>query len=210
MRLTIVKPDNAVGIDGEFMEVDLSSLPDTLHAVQWNETYGFEELTDGSNIEITSISKYDSIITAWDTAKATSIERQDPFYGLTLDEAKEKVKISILSYGAKKDIEPFEFPVESGIYYKSSDAVLNTLNYCSILGLSDSDPIPVNNGKWDNYDASSTTDFTVGDLKNLFKIGYGIPAHNYTNVKTHIYSMMQLTTVEAVKNYDYSGGWYGV
>jgi hypothetical protein len=36
MRITIIKSDNRVSVDGESRAVDCSQLPDYLHAVQWH------------------------------------------------------------------------------------------------------------------------------------------------------------------------------
>lgn len=40
MRLTIIKSDNAVILNGERHTVDCSNLPTDFHALQWNDTEG--------------------------------------------------------------------------------------------------------------------------------------------------------------------------
>ena len=69
MKLTIIKEDNQVGIDGLFFEIDLSSLPDNIRAVQWNGQTGHEELIDGENVKLKSITKYNNIIKKWNYQK---------------------------------------------------------------------------------------------------------------------------------------------
>lgn len=69
-RLTIIKSDNAVGIDGVFLKIDCSSLPANFHAMEF-----FEETSSGNvqysgnprppNIEITEIGEYASFFDTW-------------------------------------------------------------------------------------------------------------------------------------------------
>lgn len=70
MRLTIIKGDGFVSVDGVgFTKLDLSSLPANFHALQWYETYGNLEEKDAngvmSNVEITSLTPYQDAIDAW-------------------------------------------------------------------------------------------------------------------------------------------------
>jgi hypothetical protein len=51
MRITIVPSDKTIGIDGEFLlsiQQDMSWVPENIHAVQWYDTRGEVEYTDGS------------------------------------------------------------------------------------------------------------------------------------------------------------------
>lgn len=78
MRLTIVKRDNLVGIDGDFFTVDCSGLPDDFHALQWYGTWGEVERTGRPrppNEEIKSLNPYQGIIDAWGAAKKHFEER---------------------------------------------------------------------------------------------------------------------------------------
>ncbi len=123
----------------------------------------------------------------------------------TVPEAMGKAIAAIQAYCDYKDVQPFLFEEE---YYKVTDAVLNTINYCTLLGTADADPLPMNDGKWDNYDASVSTSMTLGDLKDLYKAGYEVPAYNYGIMKVHIAAVMSLTTVSAIEAYDYTIGWH--
>lgn len=74
-RVTIVKEDNIVGIDGEFYTVDCSSLPANFHALQWyaDDNAGEIEWTGRpkpSNTEIDNIDEYKTLIDAWHVEKA--------------------------------------------------------------------------------------------------------------------------------------------
>jgi hypothetical protein len=64
MRLTIVKPDGIVGVDGVFLPIDLSGLPINLRAVQWNGSTGHVEWTDQGNTDLSSIAGYQQYIDA--------------------------------------------------------------------------------------------------------------------------------------------------
>jgi len=66
MRVTIVVADNAIGINGEFKTVVLPDMGGVT-AVQWNGVSGHVEFTDGSNIDITSLADYLSILALWGT-----------------------------------------------------------------------------------------------------------------------------------------------
>lgn len=70
MRLTIIKDDSIVIIDGVYYQIDLSTLPVGFHALQWYETFGEIEWKDERgrmvrNEEISSITDYQWIINAW-------------------------------------------------------------------------------------------------------------------------------------------------
>ena len=70
MRLTIIKPDNMVGIDSEFYKVNLDYLPADIHAVQWDGEYGHIEKVDKPTEFIGSIKQFDSVVPLWEKAKA--------------------------------------------------------------------------------------------------------------------------------------------
>ena len=51
MRITIIPSDKTIGIDGDFLlsiQQDISWVPENIHAVQWYNTWGEVEYTDGS------------------------------------------------------------------------------------------------------------------------------------------------------------------
>lgn len=125
----------------------------------------------------------------------------------TIQEAVSAKINNILAQNATEDVKPFEFPVGSGVYYKHTEAVILTLAYCDVVEAVDGEPIPVNNGHWDNYNNTVSNQFTYTDLKQLYKTGYEIPAHNYQTMKYHVAAVMQLKTVAAVEAYDFSSGW---
>lgn len=75
MRLTIIKDDAAAGIDGEwYFGLDVSSLPDNFHALQWYETYGDLETFNSEtrvayNETIYSLQPYAAVIASWEQKK---------------------------------------------------------------------------------------------------------------------------------------------
>ncbi len=72
MHLTIVVSDQLVVIDGYPLEMELSnfSLPDQLHALQWQDNQGEEEYSDSSlNKTIQSLIAYQAIINEHDRLK---------------------------------------------------------------------------------------------------------------------------------------------
>lgn len=83
MRLTIVKDDNAVYVDGVAYGVDCSTLPAAFHALQWDSTHGEVEYaatrcdhcgarSKKGNELITDIAPYQKYVDAWSVAKAVA------------------------------------------------------------------------------------------------------------------------------------------
>jgi hypothetical protein len=75
MRVTIIKDDNMVYVDGLALPVDCSSLPARFHALQWYEDHGEIERVDarGHHIEnepITDLAPFQSCLERWTKAKA--------------------------------------------------------------------------------------------------------------------------------------------
>lgn len=79
MHVTIVKADNAVGVDYEFLTVDCSALPANFHALQWD---GPESGIGGegevewngkpkpANTEIVDLGEYQAYVDVWRAEKA--------------------------------------------------------------------------------------------------------------------------------------------
>lgn len=77
MRITVVKDDAAVSVDGKgFGGLDLSFLPDGIHAIQWSGAQGEIEWRDPetkkavANEPITTLPYQDQIMAAWQAALA--------------------------------------------------------------------------------------------------------------------------------------------
>lgn len=79
MHVTIVKADNAVGVDYEFLTVDCSALPANFHALQWdgpeNGIGGEGEVEwngkpKPANTEIVDLGEYQAYVDAWRAEKA--------------------------------------------------------------------------------------------------------------------------------------------
>ncbi len=71
MRMTIIPVDSIIIIDGfPTPNVDLSWIPENVHAVQWYDTYGEVELvTSDPNIDITELGIYEQAIPLWESKK---------------------------------------------------------------------------------------------------------------------------------------------
>jgi len=73
MKITIIPIDKMIGIDGEFLsniQQDFSWIPQNVHAVQWCETWGEIEYTDGSlNERIEELGIYEQAIDTYNNEK---------------------------------------------------------------------------------------------------------------------------------------------
>jgi hypothetical protein len=81
-RMTIIKEDNMVGVDGVFYVIDCSSLPSNFHALQWYAEYNEgEEEWNGRpkpmNTTITSLENYQSFVDAWNEIDAANRAAQE-------------------------------------------------------------------------------------------------------------------------------------
>jgi hypothetical protein len=83
MRLTIIKNDGYVSIDWEgYLDINLSSLDESINAVQWYDTYGEVEIKDNrnriiENREITNIDDYLFVVPLWQEKKDEAQEKKD-------------------------------------------------------------------------------------------------------------------------------------
>lgn len=71
MRLTIIKADHMVYVDGVPLPVECSDLPEDFHALQWDGSDGWIEFVQGAsgpaklNEAISDIAPYQPYIDAW-------------------------------------------------------------------------------------------------------------------------------------------------
>jgi hypothetical protein len=87
MKLTIIVPDGSVILDGVFKTVDLSPFQfGNLRAVQWTDTKGREEYSNGVQREIASLDRYAGVIAAFSDQQPS--EPTAP--SLSLTEAKQR------------------------------------------------------------------------------------------------------------------------
>jgi len=87
MKISIIKPDGVVGVNGFFIKLDLSSLPENLRAMHWLDDHGLEEWTDQTTTQISNVIAYDAILSAWQAAKLEiDAAAADPYYGMTPEE----------------------------------------------------------------------------------------------------------------------------
>lgn len=85
MRVTIIRDDNAVIVDGERHTVDCTGLPADFHALQWSGFAGEVEYvvtrcehcnvrSKKGNVLISDLAPYQKYVDAWRGVKAASIE----------------------------------------------------------------------------------------------------------------------------------------
>lgn len=88
MRVTIIKQDGIVAIDGvPFNGIDLSTLDPSIHAVQWFGDEGEVEVKDErgrmvENRQITSFDEFTFVIPLWEQAKAKDEKDKAEFAAL--------------------------------------------------------------------------------------------------------------------------------
>lgn len=88
-KITIVKDDNIVIVDGVNRTVDCSGEAANLHAVQWNGSSGEVEYNDGTpNATIDSISAYQSLIDAHTAAAPVELSEAEWLAAQTYDVAR--------------------------------------------------------------------------------------------------------------------------
>jgi hypothetical protein len=74
MRVTIIRDDGVVGVNGIFRRVDLSALPERIRALQWNGGSGHIEYDQGANTALHDIAAFQPFVTLWKAAAAQSSE----------------------------------------------------------------------------------------------------------------------------------------
>jgi hypothetical protein len=80
MKLTIIPVDGAVYKDGvSYSDLDLSSVPSDVHALQWNDVSGWIEFTSPiSNQEITELPTWAiTAMTKWEEAEAARLAAEE-------------------------------------------------------------------------------------------------------------------------------------
>lgn len=70
MRVTIIRDDGVVGVDGLFRQVDLSALPPEIRAVQWDGVSGHIEYDNAANTPLETIAGFRWIVDLWVAAAA--------------------------------------------------------------------------------------------------------------------------------------------
>lgn len=213
MRLTIIVPDNMVGIDGVFYEIALDGMvPDNLHALQWYGDHGEEEyIEDGvpRNERIESLDAYQGVILKWQEVHAG---RPEPEVGP--EPTKEQWQAIIWErIKAERDRRLFEGGILSGgrWFHSDTDSKLLYLRMeqqaDAILaaGGSPDDPIMVDGiqQQWKLMDNSFCA-MTVGIVKQLVLDAEVQVARVFRAAEQHRLAMLES---DAPQDYDFTGGW---
>lgn len=139
-KITIVREDNVIGVDGIFLGVDCSSLPENLRVVQWSGDHAEVELTDRDNTHIQSLDAYNQVLDLWQSKKDfNDAKALDPLHGLNESEVAQREYDNSLQ--AIKDTFAAEAnaPVEvEGIAYNggedSARAINDAVSLAGVLG----------------------------------------------------------------------------
>lgn len=211
MRLTIIVPDNMVGIDGVFYEVALDGMvPDHLHALQWYGDHGEEEyLEEGvpRNERIEALDVYQSVIAKWQAAHTEqSALEPDPtkeqWQAILWDQIKAERDRRLFEGGILSDGRWFHSDTDSKLSYLRMEQQADT---ALANGGSEEDPIIVDGTQqqWKLMDNSFCA-ITVGIIKQLGVDAEIQVSRVFRAAEQHRLQMLQSETPES---YDYSTGW---
>lgn len=103
MRLTIIKEDSILGIDGVFRTLDLSSLDPEIRAVQWEGAKGHIEYFNSPNTPLDTLDIFSNVIQGWYNLAPS------PILEPTLEEVKEAQKAFINSARDTQEVGGFEY-----------------------------------------------------------------------------------------------------
>lgn len=213
MRLTIIVPDNMVGIDGVFYEIALDGMvPDHLHALQWYGDHGEEEyIEDGvpRNERIESLDAYQGVILKWQEVHAGRPEPEvDPeptkeqWQAILWERIKAERDRRLFEGGILSDGRWFHSDTDSKLMYlrmeQQADAIL-------AAGGSLDDPIMVDGiqQQWKLMDNSFCA-LTVGIIKQLGVDAEIQVARVFRAAEQHRLAMLES---DAPQDYDFTGGW---
>lgn len=95
MKLTVVKGDNTVYVDGKPLSVDCGDLPDFLHAIQWDEDKGhleFEADASGTkmpNITFNDLTPYKFLVDRWHQRRDSMLREEQEAETMTKQQDEE-------------------------------------------------------------------------------------------------------------------------
>ena len=118
MRLTIIKPDNAVYINGVcFDGIDLSWIPtfdgNEVHAVQWYDDRGEIEFTTPiDNLEITELGIFEKAIPLWEKRNQEILEYEQEQIRLREEAEQTSLKASKESDNYDEEYEDIYYNIE--------------------------------------------------------------------------------------------------
>jgi len=136
MKLTIIPVDNFVSIDKVgYNDIDMSSIEDGIHAVQWYDTYGVIEYSDRNrrNERFEDISKFNDVIELYRIKSLEEKRNTPPSYEPIWDWSEES--LSWIESQEKK--EAFELAKEVSAkkgFLVTTDWVVVKMNEIVLLG----------------------------------------------------------------------------
>jgi len=216
MRVTIVRTDDLVIVNGLGRNIDCKSLPEDIHVVQWYDTQGEVEWRGENsgdvNLPIDSLAPYQSLLDAYEEqareeAEAEEAMRNDP--RLALDE----MVLQVDQLNREKNLEDFTF--EGHLYTSDAESIQGVAIEAS--GMVQTEPVPVPGGVWKTAEYDEVTlapvyiPLTCAEFA-LFKTtffmrsstNFGVKEFHKNNLKT-LYTSE--ATAEEIRAYDYTQGW---
>jgi len=129
MRISVVREDGAITIDGKgFGNLDLSFLPESIHAIQWYGTHGEIEWYDVStnlpvqNEQITSLPYENQLLAAWQEALAEeqAREAEAALPGIPNSVTMRQGRLALLNAGLLDSVEASLSSIEDPILRKAA------------------------------------------------------------------------------------------
>lgn len=225
MKLTIVRDDNYMSVDGVVVQgINMSPMPEHVRVVQFDTvTGGHYERYDGINEDVgpSAYTELEPMIKAHEKARLDAEARErDPLYKLGSKAGRDKAlatKLFEVEVAANaQQSESFVF--EGHIYFAAADDII-TMNGVLInsIGLDDTDPIPTPPpiaGSWLSADVDESGNrvavpFTVGDFKRFTSLLYERNSLIWGKKLTHTTALNSLyaSGVSGYKILEYSINW---
>lgn len=204
MRVTIIRSDNMVYVNGIPLQVDCSTINPNIRAIQWYNNHGFIEYEDNSEDHIVDISPFQSYIDAWQTAYDVITTPEIP----TLSEAIDSVVNQAFHY--------MNNLLEESTVYVDISSGANTPFGCdtfsreNIIGINTAISIglPVPNPRaWTPKGSLTPVDVTHQDFAIIGGAMIQKKDDLYQVYANHKSAIKALQTVEDVLSYDYTTGY---
>ena len=95
MRVSIIKDDNMVIVDGRAIKIDLSDFPADVHAVQWDGSTGHVEYKDKPQEKLTALDVFQTWLDRWEAERAIEDAPPPP---PTLEQIKATLEAALDAY----------------------------------------------------------------------------------------------------------------
>ena len=203
MQVSIVRDDNMVVIDGKSATVDLSPIPPSYRAIQWDGTIGYVETKTGDKIPIRSL-------TAFNFAVNAALDIIAAEETITLDQAKlaRRGEVDSLLY----DKQAAGIPYQGKILQVRDDDQGRIGNMALKALLAKQNIVPWDDGtggpvEWRMADDSALPIATPDAMLELAATSGAAVQQLRKTSWAHKNAIQALGTIEEVESYDINGGW---